>query len=437
MSAQEEPDFDVIVVGAGIAGGVTAYQLAQQGLAVALIERGESPGSKNLSGGVFYARVLEAVFPGFLEQAPIERRIERNQLCFLNRESWVAVDYSDQRLAAAGTAVTVLRARLDAWLAEQCEAAGVMVMSGVRVDGLLVEGSAASPRIVGVRAGEDELRARVVVAADGVNSFLCREAGLRSRPDPKQLAVGVKALVRMPREAIEDRFGLSGDAGSATAVVGACTQGIGGGGFLYTNLDSISVGVVLRLDDLVAKGANSREVFDGFLAHPFVAGRLAGGELAEYGCHLVAEGGQAMRGRLTWDGLVVVGDAAGFTINNGLTVRGMDLAAGSGVAAATGIAAALAADDTTASGLAGYERALDESFVGRDLRTYAGAPRFLESPRLYGAYGDLLADVLFDVFHLDTRPRKRLLATARDALRRSPVRMGELVSDAWGAVRSI
>jgi electron transfer flavoprotein-quinone oxidoreductase len=437
VSPQAEPDFDVIVVGAGVAGCVSAYRLAEAGLSVALIDRGEAVGSKNLSGGVFYAAVMEDVFPGFLARAPIERRIDRNQLCFLNRDSWVSIDYRDQRLADAGTAVTVLRAHLDAWLAEQCELAGVMVMPGVRVDRLLVEGTPAAPRVVGIQAGEDELRARVVIAADGVNSFLCRDAGLRAQPAPAQLAVGVKALVRLPRDTVEQRFELAGDAGSAIAVVGDCTGGVGGGGFLYTNRDSVSVGVVLRLDDLVAKGASSHQVFDAFLEHPFVAAKLAGGELAEYGCHLVAEGGLGMRGRLTWDGLVVVGDAAGFTINNGLTVRGMDLAAGSGVAAALGVANAIAAGDTSASGLGGYEQALDDGFVGKDLKTYARAPRLLESDRFYGPYGELLAQVMHGVFHLDGSPRRHLAGIARDALRESPVRLGQLAADAWGAVRAL
>ena len=249
MNPQVEPDFDVIVVGAGVAGCVSAYQLARSGLSVALIERGESPGAKNLSGGVFYAKVLEQVFPDLLTEAPIERRIDRNQLCFLNPESWVAIDYSDERLNRAGTAVTVLRSRFDAWLAEQCELAGVMVMPGVRVDRLLVENPGESPRIVGIQAGDDELRARVVVAADGVNSFLCRDAGLRAQPPTDQLAVGVKAVVRLPQQQLEQRFGLDGESGIAMALVGACTKGIGGGGFLYTNRESLSVGIVFRQDD--------------------------------------------------------------------------------------------------------------------------------------------------------------------------------------------
>lgn len=434
---QVEPDFDVIVVGGGIAGCVTAYLLAQHGHTVALLERGEQVGSKNLSGGVFYAKVMERVFPDFLTTAPIERRIDRNQLIFVNDGSWVGVDYADSRLSSAGTAVTVLRGRLDAWLGEQCEQAGVMVMPGIRVDELLREGSPTNPRIVGVRAGEDELRARVVVAADGVNSFLARGAGLRTAPPLQHLAVGVKGHVTLPRRSIEERFGLNGDRGAALALVGSVTKGVGGGAFLYTNTESVSLGVVLRLDDLVAKVMSSSQIFDDYLAHPLVAGYLDGGRLSEYGCHLVAEGGIAMRGRVTWDGLLIVGDAAGMTINNGLTVRGMDLAAQSAISAADAVNAALLAGDTSSAGLAGYEASLDASFAGADLKTYARAPAFMENPRLYRDYGQLLADVMHGVFGLDTTPRRSLLRVARNALKGSPVTLKNLALDAWGAVRSL
>lgn len=432
-----EPDMDVIVVGAGIAGSVTAYLLAQQGLQVALIERGEVPGSKNLSGGVLYCRVLTEIFPDLLEQAPIERRIVRNRLCFLNPDSSVAVDYRDERLADPVNAVTVLRARFDPWLASRCEEMGVMLMPGVRVDQLLTEEVDGTRRVVGVRAGEDELRAHVVVAADGVNSFLARQVGLRRDPADHELAVGVKCVVALPRETIEERFSVSGDDGVAMALVGDCTSGVAGGGFLYTNTESLSVGAVLRLDDLLAKGRRSADIMEGFLAHPFLAPYLRDGEVVEYGCHLVAEGGLAAVGTLTTDGLVVVGEAAGLTLNTGLTVRGMDLAVGSAIAAAEGIAAAIAATDVSAAGLAGYERALQDSFVGKDMRTYARAPRFLERERMYGAYGELLAEVMNGVFGLDTTPRRRLLTLARQALARSPITVPQLVGDAVAAGRSL
>jgi len=428
-----KPDFDVIVVGGGIAGTVAAYQLAGQGHAVALLERGESAGSKNLSGGILYARAMSAVFPDFLDAAPIERRISQNQLCFLNQDSWVGVDYGDQRLYRGGTAVSVLRARLDPWLAERCEEAGVAVMPGVRVDALVQEAS----RIVGVRAGEDELRSRVVIAADGVNSFLARDIGLRAKPRLNHQAVGIKAVVKLDTGRIEDRFGVTGDDGKAFALVGDCTRGVAGGAFLYTNRDSVSLGVVLRLDDLVATGLSSPAVFDHFLEHPFVARYIDGGELLEYGAHLVNEGGTAMAGRRVADGLVVVGDAAGLTINTGLTVRGMDLAAGSAVAAATAIHDALVAGDTSAAGLAGYERHLATSFVGQDTTTYARAPRFFEDQRLYTDVGPLLAQVLYSVFNLDGTPRRRFVPTARAALKGSPLSLAAVAGLAAKAARAL
>ena len=433
MTEVAEPDFDVIVVGAGIAGCVTAYGLAQRGHQVLLIERGEAPGSKNLSGGVLYCRVLEQVFPDFLAQAPVERRITRNRIQFLNADSAVGIDYADSRLGEPVNAVTVLRAKLDAWLAEQCEAAGVMLMAGVRVDRLLVEDG----RVVGVRAGEDELRARVVVAADGVNSFLARSAGLRQPAPPHHLAVGVKAVIVLGAERVQERFGCGEADGVAYAVVGDCTLGAGGGGFLYTNRDSVSVGVVLRLDELKATGLVATEVFDHFLAHQFVAPLLAGGELVEYGGHLVAEGGLAILGEITFDGLVLVGDAAGLTLNTGLTVRGMDLAAGSAIAAAAAIDAALATGDTSKAGLAGYRTALFDSYVGKDLETYAKAPAFLENPRMYGEYGRLLADVLYGVFDHDLTPRRHLARVATATVKRSRLKLRTLIGDGWKGVRAL
>jgi electron transfer flavoprotein-quinone oxidoreductase len=433
MTEPAEPDFEVIVIGAGVAGCVAAYQLARQGRSVLLIERGEAPGAKNLSGGVLYSRGIQQVFPGFLDEAPVERRITRNYINFLNGDSSVAIDYKDARLADPVNAVTVLRAKLDPWLAEKCEEAGAMIMPGVRVDRVLTE----QGRVTGVQAGDDELRSSVVIAADGVNSFIAKEAGLREKEPMNHLAVGVKSVVSLPRETIEARFNLTGDEGAAFAVVGDCTEGVGGGGFLYTNIDSLSVGIVVRLDDLTAKKKIVTDIFDHFLQHQFIAPYLEGGELLEYGCHLVAEGGLHMIGEIVTDGMVVVGDAAGLTLNTGLTVRGMDLAVGSAVAAAEAVGAALDAKDTSKAGLAGYRERLFASYVGQDMKTYAKAPAFLEVERMYKQYGELLANVLYGAFNLDTQPREHMAKVARKSLARSPLKMRQLVRDGISGARAL
>ena len=431
--AEENYDFDVIVIGAGVAGSVCAYLLAQDGKEVLLIERGAEPGSKNLSGGIFYCRVMEEIFPDFLDSAPVERRITRNCISFLNPDSFVNIDYWDARLAHPVNAVSVLRARLDPWLAEKCEEAGVTVMPGVKVDGLVRE----AERFVGVRAGEDELRARVVVAADGVNSFISQDAGIRQKEPAGHLAVGVKSVIRLGEDALRQRFRLNGDEGAAYAVVGDCTAGVAGGGFLYTNRDSVSIGIVARLDDLAAKGFSSSDLHDRFLAHPAIAGFLDGGELLEYGCHLVAEGGRAMQHDLVRPGLVVIGDAAGFTLNTGLTVRGMDLAAGSAQAASRAISAALARGDYSQEALEEYIAEYERIFVGKDMATYARAPKFLENEELYGPVGALAADVLHEVFDLDLTPRKRLLPAALAALKRSGIGALRLIKIGLQAVRAV
>ncbi len=429
-----EVDFDVIVIGGGVAGCVSALKLAEAGRSVVLIERGETAGSKNLSGGIFYCRVMEQVIPGFVDQAPVERRITRNTISFLNATSHVNIDYYDQRLSEPVNAVSVLRAKLDPWLAEKCEEAGVMVMTGVRVDSLLKEGD----RIVGVRSGEDELRAHIVIAADGVNSFIARDAGVRAKEPMKHLAVGVKSVFGLPRNVLEDRFHLTGDEGVAYAIVGDATQAVAGGGFLYTNTDSISIGTVLRLDDLAAKGLTSSDVHDHFLANPAIAPFLKDAELLEYGCHLTIEDGPAMvKHDVARPGLIIVGDAAGFTLNTGLTIRGMDLAAGSALAAVRAADAALEAGDFSQAAMDRYVTEFNATFVGADMKTYAKAPAFLETERMYSDYGRLLADVLHGVFNLDTTPRKHLAATAMAAFKKSGLKITALARDGYAAIRAL
>lgn len=429
-----EPDFDVIVIGGGVAGTVCAYQLAQAGKTVVLIERGAQAGAKNLSGGVFYCRVMEQVFPNFVQEAPVERHITRNVLSFLNENSHFNIDYWDQRLENPVNAVTVLRAKLDAWLSEKCEEVSVAVMPGVRVDSLLYEGD----KVVGVRAGEDELRAHVVVAADGVNSFIAQGEKIRAKEPVKHLAVGVKSVIGLPAKVIEDRFHVTGNEGVAYAIVGDCTKAVAGGGFLYTNKESVSVGVVMRLDDLEAKGVSSSAVHDYFLQHPAIAPLLRDGELLEYGCHLTIEDGPKMTTHdLSRPGLILIGDAAGFTLNTGLTIRGMDMAAGSAIAGAKAVLSALEKKDCGQTLINAYREQLDASFAGADMKLYAKAPEFLDIPRMYKGYGTLLADLLYTMYNLDTTPRKHAAASAWSAFRRSKIKLMDVIGDGLKAFKAL
>ncbi|WP_298831865.1 FAD-dependent oxidoreductase [uncultured Campylobacter sp.] len=412
--------FDVVVVGGGVAGLISAYELAKKGYGVVLLERGSEAGSKNLSGGVFYSRIMEEIFPDFLNEAPIERKIMRNVVSFLNEGSAVNLEYQDERLLKKVNAVSVLRAKFYAWLASKCEEAGVMMMPGLKVDSLLKEGDT----YVGVKAGDDELKARITILADGVNSFLAQAEGIRPKQPPKFLAVGVKSVIALSKKTIEDRFRVRNDEGVAYAVVGECTKGIAGGGFLYTNKDSISIGVVMQLQSLSESGLSSSEVHDKFLSHPAIAPLIEGGELLEYGCHLTIEDGPQMvlQQEISRAGLLIVGDAAGFSLNTGLTLRGMDLAAGSALAAVRAADSALKANEFSAKSLGKYRNEFDNDWIGKDMKTYESAPKFFTNPRLYGDYGKLIADIFYRIFNLDLSPRKHLRSVMIDAFKASSIK---------------
>ncbi|XNM90342.1 FAD-dependent oxidoreductase [Escherichia coli] len=232
--------FDAIVVGAGVAGSVAALVMARAGLDVLVIERGDSAGCKNMTGGRLYAHTLEAIIPGFAVSAPVERKVTREKISFLTEESAVTLDFHrEQPDVPQHASYTVLRNRLDPWLMEQAEQAGAQFIPGVRVDALVREGN----KVTGVQAGDDILEANVVILADGVNSMLGRSLGMVPASDPHHYAVGVKEVIGLTPEQINDRFNIYGR-GRCRLAVCRFPFWPDRRGFLYTNKDSISLGLV-------------------------------------------------------------------------------------------------------------------------------------------------------------------------------------------------
>ncbi|MFA5835689.1 MAG: FAD-dependent oxidoreductase [Bellilinea sp.] len=429
-----EDEFDAIIVGAGVAGSSAAYRLAKAGLQVVLIERGPYPGSKNLSGGVLYGRVLHDLIPNFWESAPVERVITNQVVSFLTADSSINLDFKTETFNQPPyNGFTVLRARFDRWLAEQAEAAGAMLVPGIKVDGVVKRNG----KVVGITAAGEEMQAKVVIAADGANSFIAQNAGLRDKIPPGQAAVGVKEVIGLPREVIEERFHLSGNEGAAYNIVGYATRGVPGGGFLYTNRESLSIGLVIHLEALVERELKPAEIFEDFLAHPMIAPLIKGGKVLEYGAHLVPEGGLKMMPPLAADGLLLVGDAVGFGVNNGFVVRGMDLAIGSAVAAAETVLEAHAADDFSAVRLQSYPARLEKSFVMQDMRTYARAVDFMKNERLFETYPALLSNLLADIYRQDAQPKKNLAPTLLKNLKASKISLLDLLKDALAGGRAL
>lgn len=213
--------FQAIVVGAGPAGSSAALALASAGIDVALLERGNFPGEKNMFGGLLHRLVsLENYIPDFWEVAPVERYVMKKTTSFLTEHDGFTVEFECGNFDEPPyNGYTVFRPRFDRWLAEQAEKAGATLVNRCTVDDLIFE----NDRIAGVSVvgREGLLRAPVVIAADGVLSFLAKKAGLRQPTfNPDQMALGVKASFDLPKEVIDDRFGLSGRQGLASEFVG-------------------------------------------------------------------------------------------------------------------------------------------------------------------------------------------------------------------------
>jgi electron transfer flavoprotein-quinone oxidoreductase len=420
--------FTAIIVGAGPAGSTAAYVLAKEGHEVLLIEKGAQPGSKNMFGGRMYCHALNRIMPNFWQEAPLERPVARETITLLDGEQSVSVNCLDLTWTRPPYhSFTLLRAEFDAWLASKAEEAGAMVACNIRVDDLLI----ASGRVVGIRAGEDEMLADVVIAADGANSIIAQKAGLAQMFAPHQVATGVKEIIELSPETISQRFQLDGNNGAAQLFVGACTKGMQGGGFLYTNKNSISLGLVVNAAELQRNQYRVPDLVEDFKTHPHVAPLIEGGRVAEYSAHLVPEGGIGMMPQVYGEGIVVVGDAAGFVLNLGYLVRGMDFAIASGEAAARAVIAAKSQGDFSRQGLGIYRKFLKESFVLRDLEFYRRAPEFQENRRLFQIYPKFAAAAASRLFTVDGSPPVHLLGKILSEIKKSQLRVSRLAVDGW------
>lgn len=425
--------FDVVVVGAGPAGSAAALTMARQGVNVCLIERGEYPGAKNVFGGVLYKWPLEKLVPKFWETAPLERRVVDHRLVILDREAGFTLSFRDNQLGEeARGGYTALRSKFDPWFAQKAEEAGAILITGMPVTDVIMEDG----RVIGVRAGEgkeNEVYANAVVAADGVMSTVLQKAGIRGPPAPDEVAIGVKEIVELPPETIEARFNLKKGLGARLEFFGAPTKGKAGGGFVYTNSNTLSVGVAILLSHLMELKLKPYELLDEFKSHPYVAPLIEGGKVKEYQAHLIPEGGYGSIPPLASKGVLAVGDAAMLC----LYPEGTNMAMASGMIAGEVLARAKKNNDFSDTSLAQYARLMENSYVMKEHKRKKNYASVLKNGRrFFEDYPQLIAEILRDLVTVDGVDKATKHAAAKRKLRE---RVGylRLVRDLYSEVWSV
>lgn len=409
---------DAAIVGAGLAGLSCAYALAKAGMDVLVVERGDYPGSKNVTGGRLYMNPVRQYLPDNWHEAPFERHVAREKLTMLSDEAALSLELRPENYTKEPHhSYTLLRPVFDRWLAEKAAKEGAAIIPKYKVDGVLHENG----RISGIRAEGEEIAANVVVAADGALSFIAEQAGLRSRHGAEHFAVGVKETIELPRKTIEERFNLHGDEGSAQLYFGSVTKGLTGGGFLYTNRESLSLGIVVGIGSLMANTQQLEilQLMEEFKARPEISVLIEGGQMVEYSAHTIPEGGIKSMPTLFTDGMIIVGDAASFALNMGIIVRGMDLAIASGAIGAKAIETAKKRNNYSAESLASYKTMLDNSFVLKDLRTFRNIWTVLNNQRLFTKYPHLLNELMIDLMSIGAEPKPKLSSTVLKSVRKN------------------
>jgi electron transfer flavoprotein-quinone oxidoreductase len=227
-------------------------------------------------------------------------------------------------------------------------------------------------------------------------------------------------VIALNSNIIEDRFRLGEKEGAAQLFVGTLTKGIMGGGFLYTNQESLSLGIVVGIHSLNQREPREEiyKFLDEFKERPEIKNLTRGGEVVEYSAHLISEGGIHIKPKVYGDGILITGDAAGLGLNMLVTVRGMEYAMASGVLAGRTIKIAKEKNDFSASTLAYYEKLLNESFIIKEMDSFKNSLSILENERLFSKYPQSISDLFEKVMRVDENPKEGLYKTIWQGLKK-------------------
>jgi len=401
-------DADVIIVGGGLSGLSAGITAVREGLNVILLERGEYSGAKNLSGGRMYVHSLLKLIPDALDKAPFERPITKETFEFFcdNRKLSFSLEEKDKK-----NSFSVLRSKFDRWLAEEAEKLGLLISYSTLVTDSHREGNG-----ITLETNRGALKAPLVIDASGVTSVVFRYLGLRNF-SPSKWMLGVKEIVKTDIK-------MNDNEGEVRTIVGSI-KGVKGGGFVYTNKDSLSVGMAVTFDSLPKSEYPAKDLVEGFREKIGIDG-----EILEYSAHAIPYYGYKNLPAIYADNLIAVGDSAGFLINDGFTIRGMDLAIASGMIA--GLSAKKIRDNGYKTEI--YYDMLKESFILKHLELAYNRFELMNKAYILNSYPEILCNVLSDMFTVNEN-RNTLIDDAILRLKEKGISLTQAINDMWRMVK--
>lgn len=271
--------YDVAIIGGGSAGLAALKQLSNLGKQAILFEAGSKVGSKNISGGILYSKKpkkgktynVEDIYENFLTDAPFERKITKYILHATSKDKVFSIDLTEAHNYEANFGCSVLMNKLNQWFLQQvtetAQKHGGGIVPGVHVRDIRWEGE----RTIVQTDELEEVEVKAIIAADGVNSEVAYMTGARQKFSPSQLYQGVKVVIKLPEEIMNERFSIGQDDGAAHLFAGDVTLNHIGGGFLYTNRDTLSVGAVYHLDSLLDAPVEPYDLVNTLLKNPMIS----------------------------------------------------------------------------------------------------------------------------------------------------------------------
>ncbi|NDF27060.1 MAG: electron transfer flavoprotein, partial [Nitrosopumilaceae archaeon] len=271
--------YDVAIIGGGSAGLAALKQLSNLGKQAILLEAGSKVGAKNISGGILYSKKpkkgkvtnVEDVYENFLSETPYERKITKYILHSTSGDKIYSMDLTAAHDYQSNFGCTVLMNKLNAWFAKQCVESAEKLGGGI-IPGVHVRGISWNDGKTTIQTDElDEFEVKAIIAADGVNSEIAEMVSARPKFTPTELYQGVKVVVRLPENIINERFGVNSQEGAAHLFAGDVTLNHVGGGFLYTNRDTLSIGAVYHFDSQLTHPTEPYTLIDALLKNPTVS----------------------------------------------------------------------------------------------------------------------------------------------------------------------